>query len=118
MASIFASTNRSFKLGEAARPLGALVNDRMAAIIVDSKAVAPTFPVHLEVLGVDGAPKTTWNSEVSADQFMAPSFTAMAMKTVLKKNETTPCQSTVRRMVVVFTTTSDTWAVSPTTKEK
>ena len=45
-------------------------------------------------------------------------FTAMAMKTVLKKNETTPCQSTVRRMVVVFTTTSDTWAVIPTTKEK
>ena len=45
-------------------------------------------------------------------------FTAMAMKTVLKKKDTTPCQSTVRRMVVVFTATSDTWHVMPTTKEK
>jgi hypothetical protein len=45
-------------------------------------------------------------------------FTAMAMKTVLKKNETTPCHNTARRITVVFTTTSETCAVIPTTKEK
>jgi SpoIVB peptidase S55 len=76
---ILASQNRSFKIGEAARPLGALVNDRQSAIVVDASVKAPTFPVHLEILGVDGAPKPTWNMEVAHDQFMAPAFTAMAL---------------------------------------
>ena len=45
-------------------------------------------------------------------------FTAMAMKTVLKKNATTPCPSTARRMTLVFTWTSETWQVMPMTKAK
>jgi hypothetical protein len=76
---ILASQNRSFKIGEAVRPLGALVNDRQAAIVVDASVKAPTFPVRLEIRGVDGAPKPIWNMEVAHDQFMAPSFTAMAL---------------------------------------
>lgn len=76
---ILASQNRSFKIGEAARSLGALVNDRQSAIVVDPSVKAPTFPVHLEIQGVDGAPKPIWNMEVAHDQFMAPSFVAMAL---------------------------------------
>lgn len=76
---ILASQNRSFKIGEAARSLGALVNDRQAAIVVDSSVKAPTFPMHLEIEGVEGAPKPTWNMEVAHDQFMAPTFAAMAL---------------------------------------
>jgi hypothetical protein len=76
---ILASQNRSFKLGEAVRSLGALVNDRQAAIVVDASAKAPTFPVRLEILGVEGAPKPVWNVEIAHDQFMAPSFVAMAL---------------------------------------
>jgi hypothetical protein len=76
---ILASQNRSFKIGEAVRPLGALVNDRQSAIVVDASVKAPTFPVRLTVVGVDGAPKPVWNMEVAHDQFMAPSFTAMAL---------------------------------------
>jgi hypothetical protein len=76
---ILASQNRSFKIGEAARSMGALVNDRQAAIVVDPSVKAPTFPVHLQILGVDGAPKTTWNMEVTHDQFMAPTFAAIAL---------------------------------------
>ena len=45
-------------------------------------------------------------------------FTASAMKTVLKKNDTMPCSITARRIAVVVTPTSETWAVMPTTKEK
>jgi len=82
---ILASTNRSFKIGEAARPLGALVNDRQAAIVVDASVKAPTFPVRLMVQGVDGAPKTLWNMEVAHDQFMAPTFTAMALGSALEE---------------------------------
>ena len=76
---ILASQNRSFKIGEAARSLGALVNDRQSAIVVDPSVKAPTFPVHLEIQGVAGAPKPIWNMEVAHDQFMAPSFVAMAL---------------------------------------
>src|SRR5690606_6097271 len=34
---IMATQARSFKMGEAVRPLGALVNDRQAAIVVDER---------------------------------------------------------------------------------
>jgi hypothetical protein len=82
---ILASQNRSFKIGEAVRPLGALVNDRPAAIVVDSSVKAPTFPVHVELQGVDGAPKPIWNMEVANDQFLAPSLTAMAIGNALEE---------------------------------
>jgi hypothetical protein len=76
---IVASSNRSFKLGEAARSLGTLVNDRPAAIVVDSSMKAPVFPMHIAIDGVEGAPHPTWNVEVANDPFMAPSFAAMAI---------------------------------------
>lgn len=81
---ILASQQRSFKIGEATRPLGALVNDRQASIVVHTDRVAPVFPVKLKVNGVEGAPKTEWNMEVSHDQFFAPIFTAIAMGSALE----------------------------------
>jgi len=81
---ILASQNRSFKIGEAVRSLGTLVNDRQAAIVVDSKVKAPVFPVHLEIDGVPGAPKPVWNMEVAHDQFLAPAFAAMALGNALE----------------------------------
>lgn len=76
---IMALTSRSYKLGEAVRPLGALVNDRQASIVVDSNATAPVIPVHVKIDGAPGAPKTDWNMEVSADQFLGPIYTAIAI---------------------------------------
>jgi len=76
---ILASQNRSFKIGEAVRTMGALVNDRQAAIVIDTKAVAPTFPVSIDVAGVPNAPKSNWHAEVAHDRFMAPMLAALAM---------------------------------------
>ncbi len=76
---VFSSYNRSFKIGEAVRPMGALVNDRQAAIVVDSSVVAPTFPMHVVFEGVPGAPRPAWNIEVAEDRFLAPSFSAVAL---------------------------------------
>lgn len=76
---ILASFQRSFKIGESVRPLGALVNDRQAAIVVDSQASAPVIPVAFRIEGVDGFAKTTWNMEVTHDKFMSPMFVAMAL---------------------------------------
>jgi hypothetical protein len=83
---IMATLNRSFKIGEAARSMGALVNDRQAAIVVDSSVRAPTFPMSVHIEGAHGAPKTTWNVRVAADQFMAPGFVAMALGSALESS--------------------------------
>jgi hypothetical protein len=91
---IMALTSRSYKLGEAVRPLGALVNDRQASIVVDSNATAPVFPLHVKLDGAPGAPKTDWNMEVTADEFMSPIYTAIAIGsaaevTASERNDTT-----------------------------
>jgi hypothetical protein len=81
---VLASQQRSFKLGEAVRPLGALVNDRQAAIVVDSKAPAPTFPCTLDIEGVAGAPHRSWSFTIAHDKFMSPSFVALAVGSAIE----------------------------------
>ena len=75
---ILASQNRSFKLGEAARSLGALVNDRQAAIVVDSKARRRRFPVTSTSRASTARPSDLEHGG-RPRQFMSPSFTAMAI---------------------------------------
>jgi hypothetical protein len=81
---VLASQQRSFKLGEAVRPLGALVNDRQAAIVVDSKTAAPTFPATVDIEGVDGAPHKSWSFTIAHDKFMSPSFVALAVGSAIE----------------------------------
>jgi hypothetical protein len=79
-----ASESRSFKLGMPVRPLGALVNDRQASIVVSHSAVAPVIPVHVQIHGADGAPYTDWDFSVAHDKFMAPTFVAVAIGNALQ----------------------------------
>jgi hypothetical protein len=81
---VLASQQRSFKLGEAVRPLGALVNDRQAAIVIDSKTVAPSFPATVDIDGVDGAPHKHWSFTVAHEKFMSPSFVALAVGSAIE----------------------------------
>ncbi len=81
---IYASDQHSFKVGEALSPLGTLVQDRQSAVVLDETKTAPTFPVHVEVRGVDGAPKKTWNMEVADERFMSPSLTASMIGSVVE----------------------------------
>ncbi|MDX2051762.1 MAG: SpoIVB peptidase S55 domain-containing protein [Polyangiaceae bacterium] len=74
-----ASDQRSFKLGAAVRPLGALVNDRLASIVVDQSARAPTIAVDLQIQGVAGPSYTNWKFQVAHEKFMAPSLIATAL---------------------------------------
>ncbi len=98
-----ASTSRSFKIGEAVRPLGALVNDRQAAIVVDASVKAPVFPVHVDVKGVPGVPKTSWDVEVTHDQFMAPMFTAMAIGNAVEETAAERRDMSYRAKTVIKT---------------
>lgn len=81
---IFASDQHSSKIGESARSLGALVQDRQSAVVVDESAVAPTFPLSIEIRGADGIPKKKWNVEVAEERFMSSSLTASVLGSVVE----------------------------------
>ncbi len=80
---IFASDQHSSKIGEAARPLGALVQDRQSAIVVDETKTAPVFPMSVEIRGADGIPKKTWNVEVAEERFMSGSLVATVLGSIV-----------------------------------
>ncbi len=79
-----ASDMRSFKIGEPLKPLGALENDRLAAIVVDENIKAPVIPVTMHIKGVDGAPVTDWHFQVAEEKFMSPAFLAIALGNALQ----------------------------------
>ena len=81
---ILASEQRSFKLAEAVAPLGALVNDRQAAIVVDSGVVAATVPVTLRLHGIEGLPRTEWHMEVAAHRVLTPVLVLSALSSALE----------------------------------
>ncbi len=76
---INANEQRSFKVGESARPLGTLVQDRQSAIVIDETKRPPTFPVTIDMRGADGAPKSSWHMRIAEEKFLSPSFTAAAL---------------------------------------
>jgi hypothetical protein len=79
-----ASDMRSFKIGVPSRPLGALVQDRQASIVVSQSATAPIIPVTMNIKGVPGAPYTSWKFEVAHEKFMTPSFLSIALGSALQ----------------------------------
>jgi hypothetical protein len=81
---MYASENRSTKIGEVARPLGALVNDRQSAIVVDENVQAPMFPMSVEVKGAQGAPKSSWHANVAEERFMSASLVATVFGSVVE----------------------------------
>ncbi len=76
---INASIASSSKLGELVRPLGAVVQDRQSAIVVDENRAAPTFPMSLEIRGATGAIQTSWHAQVAEERFMTPSLAAAVL---------------------------------------
>lgn len=79
-----ASQQRSFKIGAPVRPVGALVNDRQASIVLSHSAQAPVIPVRVRISGSPGAPFTDWDFQVAHEKFMAPSFLAVALGSALQ----------------------------------
>ena len=71
---VLVSELRSFKIAEAAHPLGALVQDRQPAIVVDPDIAPARIPVRVKINGVEGAPKTEWRVEVASHRALTPSI--------------------------------------------
>jgi hypothetical protein len=101
---VLASQARSFKLGEFARPLGAVVNDRQASIVVDAKASAPTFPATVDFDGVDGAPHKSWSFVIAHEKFMSPSFIALAVGSAIESTTSERRDVTWRATTEIVTT--------------
>jgi hypothetical protein len=78
------SSMASHKIGECARPIGTLVQDRQSAIVLDEGVTAPTIPVDVDIAGAVGAPKTHWHAEIADDKFMAPGLSAVVLGSILE----------------------------------
>ncbi len=81
---IFASDQHSSKIGEAARALGALVQDRQSSIVVDEKAVPPMFPLTVDIKGAEGSPKSKWAMDVAEEKFMTSGLVAASLGSVVE----------------------------------
>jgi hypothetical protein len=81
---VLSSQLRSFKLAEATAPLGVLVQDRQAAIVVDQSLRADMVPVHVKLHGVTGAPQDEWNMEVASHRMLTPGLVLSAVSNAIE----------------------------------
>jgi hypothetical protein len=81
---IYASAQHSFKVGESARPLGTLVQDRQSAVVVDERQAPMTFPLVGTIEGAVGAAKTRWEMRVAQEKYMSPGFVAAAISGMIE----------------------------------
>lgn len=81
---ILASLQRSFKIAEPVAPLGALIHDRQAAIVVDQSVVPAMIPVRLRISGVPDALRSEWNFEVASHRAVTPLLVATSVSSAVK----------------------------------
>ncbi len=81
---IYASASHSSKIGEAARPLGALVQDRQSAVVVDESKTAPTIPMKIRIAGINESPKNEWNVELAEDKLMTGGLSAAVIAAAIE----------------------------------
>lgn len=88
---ILSSEMRSFKLAEPIAPLGTLVQDRQAAIVVDEQTQADMIPLRVRILGVKGAPRSEWNMQVASHHLLT---TGLVLTTLANAIEATAADRT------------------------
>ncbi len=71
---VMVSEFRSFKIAESGQPLGALVQDRQPAIVIDPDIEPARIPVRVKINGAEGAPKTEWRVDVASHRILSPSI--------------------------------------------
>ena len=81
---VLVSEFRSFKIAEAARPLGALVQDRQPAVVIDPSIEAAHIPVRVKINGAEGAAKTEWNVEVASHRMLTPAIVFAVIANAVK----------------------------------
>lgn len=100
---VMASVQRSFKIGEAVRPLGTLIHDRQPAIVIDTHRQPATIPVHVHIGGIEGAHRTDWNVTVASHRALTPTLTLAVIQAAIKSASADQTDVTYRartRMVI------------------
>jgi len=95
---IMASRRLSFKMAEALLRAGTLVNDRQAAIVVDTQAQARTLPIRITVRGAPGVAERRWSVEAAQDRRLTPGLVMGALASALRAtaSDQMPMRFTVR----------------------
>ncbi len=81
---VLVSEQRSFKIAEAARPLGTLVQDRQPAIVIEPDIAAARIPVRVKIHGAQGAPKTEWHVDVASHRILTPAIVFAVIANAIK----------------------------------
>jgi hypothetical protein len=81
---ILASFQRSFKIAEPVAAVGALIQDRQAAIVVDQTIAPRMIPVRLRLRGAPEAHRTEWNFEVATHRALTPLVVFSAVTSAVK----------------------------------
>lgn len=100
---ILASVARSFKIAEAEAPLGTLVHDRQAAIVVDTDLEAATIPMRIQINGLVDPPKSEWNVELASHRLLTPMLIFSTLANALKasSSDQTDVMFTARYTVAI-----------------
>lgn len=93
---VLSSMMRSFKLAEPIAPLGALVQDRQAAIVVDQTLRADMVPVRVKIHGVAGAPRDEWNMQVATHRMLTPGLVLSAIVNAIEATAIDRTESVLR----------------------
>jgi hypothetical protein len=83
---VFASVQRSFKIAEPVRALGALIEDRQAAIVVDTSVSPTLIPVVLRLSGLPETSRSEWRFEVASHRAITPTVLAAAIQSAVKSS--------------------------------
>lgn len=81
---LLASTQRSFKIAEAVSPLGTLVEDRQAAIVIDPSLSTTMIPVRVRISGVPNVAKADWSFEVAQHRMLTPALLLSTLTGILE----------------------------------
>ncbi len=81
---VLASFQRSFKIAEPVAPLGTMIQDRQAAIVVDTTIAPAMIPVHLRVTGLPTEQRTEWNFEVANHRAITPMIVGGSIQSAVK----------------------------------
>lgn len=83
---VFASVQRSFKIAEPIAALGALIEDRQAAIVVDTDVTPTLIPVVLRLHGLDPVERSEWRFEVASHRAITPTVLSAAIQSAVKSS--------------------------------
>lgn len=81
---ILSTVQRSFKIAEPVAPLGMLVQDRQAAIVVDTSMQAPLIPVRLHLTGIPDTERNEWNFELASHRSATATLLTTSIQSAVK----------------------------------